>query len=149
MHRSRSGGRWPRLLVIALIAAAMAGCRAAPPPPAATPEEEEALSRTEFTRRLENFFEYTPLRVDRTSQFLIHLTDLSDGAPVAKATVTLTARPAGGGETTSVTARVGRVTGIYVADVKLPKAGDYAIEFHVRNAKIEERMKLTGFRVEP
>ena len=144
------GGRLCRLLLAALLATALAGCRAAPPPPPPhASEDEEALSRTEFTERIENFFEYAPLEVDGASQFLIHLTDLSDGAPVEKATVTLTARPLDGGAASTVTARVGRVTGIYVADVHLSRAGRYVFDFHVRNAKLDERMKLSGFEVAP
>lgn len=141
--------RWLHLLVLALIVAALAGCSAQPTPPPAASYEEEALARTEFTARIENFFEYAPLKVDETSQFLVHLTDLTDGTPVARATVILTARPAQGGPTSTVTARVGRVTGIYVADVRLPQAGEYTIEFHVRNATLDERMRVSDFQVEP
>jgi hypothetical protein len=54
--------------------------------------EEEAFSRTEFTERIENFFEYEPLKAGKASQFLIHLTDLQDGTPVEKAEVTLIVR---------------------------------------------------------
>lgn len=111
-------------------------------------EEEEALSRTEFTDRLENFFEYDPLKAGKQSQFLIHLTDLSDGTPVEKADVTLIARTKSGGEVMQTKARIGKVTGIYVAEVTLPSAGDYDIEFFVKNAKINERMPLTDFKVE-
>jgi len=110
--------------------------------------EEEALSRTEFTSRVENFFEYEPLKAGKPSQFLIHLTDLSDGTPVEKAEVTLSARPKGGGEAAQIKARVGKVTGIYVADVSIPRAGDYDIEFHVRNEKLDERLALTDLKVE-
>ena len=45
-------------------------------------------------------------------------------------------------------ARVGKVTGIYVADVAIPTKGDFDIEFHVKNAKVDERMSLTDFKVE-
>src|SRR5829696_889679 len=94
---------------------------------------EEPLARTEFTDRIENFFEYTPLRAGKPSQFLIHLTDLSDGTPVEKADVTLTIRKAGGGQANELKAKVGRVTGIYVAEVELADEGDYDIEFRVKN----------------
>lgn len=112
--------------------------------------EEEALSRTEFTNRIENFFEYDPLKAGKQSQFLIHLTDLTDGTPVEKAEVTLMARPKGSSGTGGIEtkARVGKVTGIYVADVTLPNPGDYDIEFHVRNPKLDERLPLTDFKVE-
>jgi YtkA-like len=116
--------------------------------PAAEQHEEEALSRTEFTQRIENFFEYDPLKAGKQSQFLIHLTDLSDGTPVEKAEVTLVTRSKDGSEVSQTRARVGKVTGIYVADVSIPNRGDYDIEFHVKNAKLDERMPLKDFKVE-
>ena len=133
--------------VIALILLTLisASCGSAAKPEA---HEEEALSRTEFTDRIENFFEYTPLKVGQTSQFLIHLTDLSDGAPVENGEVTLKIRKQGGGDAAEVKAKVGRVTGIYVADVTLAASGSYDIEFHIKNAKLDERMPLKDFEVE-
>jgi 5-hydroxyisourate hydrolase-like protein (transthyretin family) len=114
-----------------------------------TEAEEEAESRTEFTDRIENFFEYDPLKAGKQSQFLIHLTDLSDGTPVEKADVTLSIRAKGSGsEIAQVKARVGKVTGIYVADVTIPNPGIYDIAFHVKNDKLNERMPLTDFKVE-
>lgn len=111
--------------------------------------EEEALARTEFTDRIENFFEYNPLKSGKQSQFLIHLTDLSDGSPVEQAEVTLTIRkPGGGAEIGQTKARVGKVTGIYVADVAIASSGDYDVEFHIKNPKLDERMQLTDFKVE-
>ena len=116
---------------------------------ASTADEEEALSRTEFTNRIENFFEFDPLKAGKKSQFLIHLTDLSDGSPVEQAEVTLTIRPQNSGaEVAQTRARVGKVTGIYVAEVVIPNAGNYAVEFHVKNEKLDERMALTDFIVE-
>jgi hypothetical protein len=116
--------------------------------PAAEEHEEEALSRTEFTERIENFFEHDPLKAGKASQFLIHLTDLSDGTPVEKAEVTLITRAKDGSEVMQTKARVGKVTGIYVADVSIPNRGDYDIEFHIKNAKLDERMPLKDFKVE-
>jgi len=116
--------------------------------PVAEEHEEEALSRTEFTERIENFFEHDPLKAGKASQFLIHLTDLSDGAPVEKAEVTLITRAKDGSEVMQTKARVGKVTGIYVADVSIPNCGDYDIEFHVKNPKLDERMPLRDFKVE-
>lgn len=135
--------RWRRALTVAAFVLT-AACRGPQPPEAA--KEAETLSRTEFTERIENFFEYDPLAPGKPSRFLIHLTDLSDGSPVEKAEVTLTVRPAGGGGTgTARTARVGRVTGIYVAEVSVPESGGYTIEFHIRSQKLDERMTLADF----
>ena len=109
-------------------------------------KEPETLSRTEFTDRIESFFEHEPLTPGKPSRFLIHLTDLADGSPVEKAEVTLTVRPSGAGGMEAVTkARVGKVTGIYVAEVVAPSRGSYTINFHIKNPKLDERMALTGF----
>jgi 5-hydroxyisourate hydrolase-like protein (transthyretin family) len=111
--------------------------------------EAEPIARTEFNDRLENFFEYPPFQAGKPSQFRIHLTDLMDGSPVEKAEVTLTVQRKGAESTVAqTTAKVGKVTGIYVADVTIPQAGDYDIEFHIRNSKLDERMPLSDFKVE-
>ena len=135
-------------LLLALLSLCLAGCGSDKKAGDEHGEEEEAESRTEFTDRIENFFEYDPLKAGKPSQFLIHLTDLSDGTPVEKADVTLNIRSKGGAEVGQVKAKVGKVTGIYVAEVTLPSAGDYDIEFRVKNTKLDERMPLTDFKVE-
>jgi 5-hydroxyisourate hydrolase-like protein (transthyretin family) len=135
---------WVFSLLLTFVA--LSACSSAPEQEAE--HEEEALSRTEFTERIENFFEHDPLKAGKPSQFLIHLTDLSDGTPVEKAEVTLITRAKGGGEVMQTKARVGKVTGIYVADVSIPNRGDYDIEFQVKNEKLDERMSLKDFKVE-
>jgi hypothetical protein len=143
--KTTAGGR--SLLFSLMIAVVLfASCSSRQQPQAE--QEEEALARTEFTDRVENYFEYQPLKAGKQSQFLIHLTDLSDGTPVEKAEVTLSARSKGGGEVMHTKARIGKVTGIYVADVAIPSSGDYDIEFHIKNAKLDERLPLTDFKVE-
>jgi len=132
-------------LLLLSLATFLFSCSKAESP--AAEHEEEALARTEFTDRIENFFEYSPLHVGKPSQFLIHLTDLTDGNPVEKAEVTLTIQKEGG-PSREVKAKVGRVTGIYVAEVELSERGTYAITFHVKNEKLDERMELKGFEVD-
>ena len=138
--------RWSLLFILLITIALFASCKTRQQPQAE--HEEEALARTEFTDRIENFFEYEPLKSGKPSQFLIHLTDLSDGTPVEKAEVTLITRTKGGSEVVQTKARVGKVTGIYVADVAIPSSGDYDIEFHIKNAKLDERLPLKNFKVE-
>ena len=62
--------------------------------------------------------------------------------------MTLSIPSKGGAEVGQVKAKVGKVTGIYVAEVSIPSAGDYDIEFHVKNPKLDERMTLKNFKVE-
>jgi|SRR5215475_14171717 len=134
-------------LVLAYTALVTSCSRAATP--SAPAPEPEALSRTEFTQGVENYFEYEPLHSGKASQFRIHLTDLSDGSPVEKAEVTLAVRRKGS-ETPveQTTSRVGKVTGIYVAELSLASPGDYDIEFHIKNTKLDERLPLSNFKVE-
>jgi len=135
--------------LLLMILLGVLGCSRASKPEAKAEAEEEAIARTEFTERIENFFEYEPLKKGKPSQFLIHLTDLTDGSPVEKAEVTLTIRAkAGNSAAGEVKARVGKVTGIYVADVSIPNSGEYDIEFHVKNNKLDERLPLADFKVE-
>ncbi|MGH9931425.1 MAG: FixH family protein [Pyrinomonadaceae bacterium] len=134
------------IILLSLALLSLAGCGSRQK--AEAEHEEEPLARTEFTDRIENFFEYEPLKAGKPSQFLIHLTDLTDGTPVEKAEVTLSIHSKGGGEVAQVKSRVGKVTGIYVADVNIPRAGEYDIEFHVKNSKLDERLPLTNFKVE-
>jgi hypothetical protein len=136
----RSRVAWIACAIAILISSL--GCRREP---TAADKATETIARTEFTERIENFFEYEELKPGKASPFLIHLTDLSDGAPVEKADVTLAIRPSGGGNVTQTKARVGRVTGIYVADVSVPAPGTYTIEFRVLTAGLDERMTLDGF----
>ncbi len=147
-------GRWKLWLVLMALSAGLTvsiSCGQSPSGEHADgghgEEEEEALSRTEFTERIENFFEYDPLKAGKASQFLIHLTDLTDGTPVEKADVTLVARTKTGTDVAEIKAKVGKVTGIYVAELAFPSAGTYDIEFRVRNEKIDERMPLADFEV--
>jgi hypothetical protein len=139
------------VLLLGTLSLMLSGCSNSSPSvrPEAPSEEPEPIARTEFTDRVENFFEYEPLHAGKPSQFRIHLTDLSDGTPVEKAEVSLMVRPKGGGDTAvQTTARVGKVTGIYVAELNVPRSGDYDIEFHIKNEKLDERLPLSDFKVE-
>src|SRR6478672_7336118 len=122
-----------------------------PTQPAGTsaPGESETLSRTEFTDRVENYFEYEPLHAGKPSPFRIHLTDLSDGSPIEQAQVTLTVSPKGvSSSVVQATSRIGKVAGIYVAELTVAKQGTYDIEFHIKNAKLDERLPVSDFKVE-
>jgi outer membrane lipoprotein-sorting protein len=112
-------------------------------------DEPEPIARTEFTERVENFFEYERLHAGKPSQFRIHLTDLSDGSPVEHAQVSLTVRrPRESGTVQETVAKIGKVTGIYVAELTIPQSGDYDIEFHIKNTRLDERLPLSDFKVE-
>src|SRR5882672_8124312 len=52
----------------------------------------ERLSKTVFTEKLGAYLVYSPLKAGRSSDFALHLTDLDEGTPVAKAEVMLNLR---------------------------------------------------------
>ncbi len=136
-----------RLSVVLLLFGSVMSCTETEPVPEAE-ADQETLARTEFTDRIENFFEYSPLQSAEPSPFLIHLTDLDDGSPVAQAEVELSVRASNGEEVASTRAQVGRVTGIYVAELAVPRPGTYEIEFRVRNSDLYETMVVAGFAVQ-
>lgn len=109
-------------------------------------ETPDTLSRTEFTDRIENFFEYEPLRSNRVSRFRVHLTDLAEGTPVGEGEVAL--RLLSGSQIVAETrARPGSSAGIYLLDVTPPARGDFVIEFHIKMEALDETMRLSGFSV--
>jgi len=134
-------------LVLVVLLGAL-GCSRGARPAAHAEAEEGAIARTEFTDRIENFFEYEPLKAGKPSQFRIHLTDLSDGSPIEQAEVTLIVRGKAGEQAGETKAKVGKVTGIYVAELNLAKAGNYDIEFRIKNNQLDERLPLADFKVE-
>jgi uncharacterized protein involved in copper resistance len=109
---------------------------------------KRTLSRTDASARVENFFEYEPLKAGQPGQFLLHLTDTSKGGPVANATVTVTARSAAGAEVATATAKAGKKPGIYSAELAIPAAGSYDLEFHVKTDAIDERIASKGIAVQ-
>src|SRR5262245_39389727 len=102
------------LLLLPLLWISVPGCTQDNPAPAPEHDEPEPVARTEFTDRIENFFEFEPLHAGKPSQFRIHLTDLDDGSPVEQAQVSLAVRRSGEADNVVETvAKVGKVTGIY------------------------------------
>jgi len=69
----------------------------------------------------------------------------SMGMVMARARSAMKGQPT---EMAQTKARIGKVTGIYVADVTISNSGQYDIEFHVKNNKLDERLALTDFQVE-
>ncbi len=110
------------------------------------PPSIEPLSRTEFTDRIENFFEYEPLQSGRASQFRIHLTDLGEGTPIAGADVSLKLL-SGSKSAAEARARAGSVAGIYLTELTPSAAGAFDVEFQVRTETLDESMRLSGFSV--
>jgi hypothetical protein len=85
---------------------------------------DERLSKTVFTEKLGAYLVYSPLKAGQPSDFALHLSDLDEGAPVAKAEVTLNMRSKNNQAATAFKAEASETTGVYTAQVTLPKAGE-------------------------
>ena len=132
--------------LLLLAAACLAACsRAHSNTPAA---ETERLTKTVFTEKLGAYLVYAPLKVGQPSNFALHLTDLAEGTPVGGAEITLNARAKSTQAATQFKAAASDTTGVYIAQVSLPKAGEYYIECEIKHTKFSGRLTLTDFDVE-
>ncbi len=108
----------------------------------------ERLSKTVFTEKLGAYLVYSPLKTGQPSDFALHLTDLDEGTPVAKAEVTLNLRSKSNQAATTFKAQASETTGVYTSRVALPKAGEYYVEFQISHPKFSGRLTMTDFDVE-
>jgi hypothetical protein len=111
--------------------------------------EGTAITHTEVTSRLKNQFEYLPMHSGTPGQVRIQLTDLVDGSPVDQADVVVVVRRRGAGAAVAqATAKMGEEYGTYAAELNIPQAGEYDIEFQVKNADMDEHFPLSDLKVE-
>jgi len=106
------------------------------------------LSKTVFTEKLGAYLVYSPLKTGQPSDFALHLTDLDEGSPIAKAEVTLDMRSKINQAATTFKAQASETTGVYTSQVALPKAGEYYVEFQISHPKFSGRLTMTDFEVE-
>jgi hypothetical protein len=142
---------WPAILpVLALLAASsFSACtRASSDTLAVENAKDERLSKTVFTEKLGAYLVYSPLKTGQPSDFALHLTDLDEGTPVAKAEVTLNVRSKSDQAATTFKAQESETTGVYTSQVGLPKAGEYYVEFQISHPKFSGRLTMTDFDVE-
>lgn len=112
-------------------------------------QSPELISRTEYSARIENFFQFQPLYAGKPSQFRIEPKDVSDFTPIEAAQITLTVRRVGSRQAVTVaTSKPDKTKGVYLAQVTVATPGKYSIEFRIRNAKFDERMLVDLFDVD-
>jgi hypothetical protein len=149
----QSHSRRSRLAVLPALALLMASSfsacsRASSNTLAVENAEGERLSKTVFTENLGAYLVYSPLKAGKPSDFALHLTDLDEGTPVAKAEVTLNLRSESNQAATTFKAQASETTGVYAAQVAAPIAGGYYVEFQISHPKFIGRLTMTDFEVE-
>jgi len=104
-------------------------------------------SVTQWTDSTELFFEHPALVVGSPAKFAVHLTDLTDFAPLRSGTVTLRFSPSPGGLPGTVTQTTPRSPGIYGPEVTFDRAGSYDLVILVESPQARDSITVPGMMV--
>lgn len=102
---------------------------------------------TLWTDSTELFMEHPALIVGQPARFAVHLTDLTDFAPLASGKITLRFIPRDGGETFVVTQDTPRLPGIFGATATLGRPGVYDLAILVESPQARDSIAVPGLRV--
>jgi RND family efflux transporter MFP subunit len=144
-HRA-SGACARRLHAIAVAAVtALAACGGDGPPPAEVERAGGVI--TLFTDSTELFMEHPALIVGAPGTFAVHLTDLTDFAPLRSGRVTLRFTPRGGGAPLVVVQDAPRAPGIYGPRPEFARAGTYDLTILVESPQARDSIAVPGLTV--
>ncbi|HKH83328.1 MAG TPA: hypothetical protein VKA25_06575, partial [Gemmatimonadales bacterium] len=116
---------------------------------AAAGSEPAGGAVTLWTDSTELFMEYPALIVGAPDKFAVHLTDLTDFAPLRSGRVTLRFEPKGGGDPVVVTQETPRAPGIYGPAPVFKRAGVYDLTIHVESPQARDELHVPDLRVYP
>jgi membrane fusion protein, heavy metal efflux system len=102
---------------------------------------------TQWTDSTELFMEYPALIVGRPEKFAVHLTDLTDFAPLRSGPITLRFQPRDGGAALVVRQDVPRAPGIYGPSPEFTKPGIYDLTLLVESPQAHDSIFVPGLRV--
>ncbi len=102
---------------------------------------------TLWTVRTELFMEHPALVVGVAGKFNVHLTAVSDFAPVRSGRVTLRFAPRARGAPLVVTQEAPRAAGIYGPAPVFTAAGDYDLTLIVDSPQLQDTIRVPGLRV--
>lgn len=136
------------LLTFAVIGAA--ACSGSTPDNASTEpatDEPAGGAITQWTDSTELFMEHPALIVGAPDKFAVHLTDLTDFAPLRSGRITLTFIPRGGGTPLVVVQDAPRSPGIYGPSPTFTKAGVYDLVIRVESPQALDSLFVPGLTV--
>lgn len=128
-----------------VLAATLAAC--------ARTNDEAAVSEpaggaiTLWTDSTELFMEHPALIVGQPEKFAVHLTDLTDFAPLRSGRITLRFVPRAGGEPLVVVQDTPRAPGIYGPAPEFTRAGIYDLTIEVESPQARDRISVPDLRV--
>ena len=104
---------------------------------------------TQWTDSTELFMEHPALIVGAPDKFAVHLTDLTDFAPLRSGKITLRFEPKGGGEPLVVTQEAPRSPGIYGPAPEFTRPGVYDLTIGVESPQARDVIRVPDLRVYP
>ena len=131
-------------VLTALLAACSRGARA--DRPANEAAEPAGGAVTLWTDSTELFMEHPALIVGAPEKFAVHLTDLTDFAPLRSGRITLRFEPKGGGEPLVLTQEAPRAPGIYGPAPEFKRAGVYDLTITVESPQARDVMRVPDLR---
>jgi cobalt-zinc-cadmium efflux system membrane fusion protein len=146
MQNTLDGRRVRAILLITTIT--VGGCGA---PQGEAPDSEAAGPAggaiTLWTDSTELFMEHPALIVGAPDKFAVHLTDLTDFAPLRTGRITLSFAPQGGGAPLVVTQEEPRAPGIYGPSPDFTQPGLYDLTITVESPQARDVIQIPGLRV--
>lgn len=130
-------------LLTTLVCVACAGGRGAEQDASEPPGRAITL----WTDSTELFMEHPALIVGRPARFAVHLTDLTDFAPIASGTITLKFVPRDGSEPITVTQDAPRLPGIFGATGEFGRSGIYDLAILLDSPQAQDSIAVPGLRV--
>ena len=128
------------------VATALAGCGKADPAEA-TGAAPAGGAVTLWTDSTELFMEHPALIVGAPDKFAVHLTDLTDFAPLRSGRVTLRFAPRRGGQPVVVTQEAPRSPGIYGPAPVFTQPGVYDLTIQVESPQARDEIRVPDLRV--
>ena len=138
------------LIAIVLSAALLGGCgQGSGDDDPAEGSEPAGGAITIWTDSTEMFMEHPALIVGAPDKFAVHLTDLTDFAPLRSGRVTLRFEPREGGEAVVVTQEAPRAPGIYGPAPAFKRAGVYDLAITVESPQTHDLIRVPDLQVYP
>lgn len=137
------------LAAISVTVAGLTACGEAKAPAVAegTADEPAGGAITQWTDSTELFMEHPALIVGAPDKFAVHLTDLTDFAPLRTGRITLTFTPRGGGTPVVVVQDAPRAPGIYGPSPTFTQAGVYDLVIRVESPQARDSIFVSGLTV--
>ncbi len=102
---------------------------------------------TLWTDSVELFMEHPALIVGAPDKFAVHLTDITDYAPIRSGRITLRFTPRGGGESVVAVQDTPRAPGIYGPSPTFTKAGVYDLTIEVESPQARDMIQVRDLTV--